>query len=156
MRHSSTYLSAAALGFATGLRSMTPAAVVAQQVRRGELRARPFRFLRSNKASAAFAVLAAGEYVADKLPFVPARTEVPSLVTRMAMGAFCGAVVGASRRESVAATAGVGALAALAGSFAGYAVRRQLTTRKGLSDFPVAVVEDAVALVTAVAGATAA
>ncbi len=95
------------------------------------------------------ALAAAGELVADKLPFIPARTSPPALAVRVLAGALCGRAL-AQRREAPALL-GVtcGALGALAGSYGGYRARMYLTTARGWPALPVALGEDVLTLVLA-------
>ena len=85
---SSTLAHAAGLGAIAGLRSMTAPALLSRRLRRRRLwhrlrsRSALVLLLATRPAGTALTVLAAGELVADKLPFVPARTEFPSLVGR--------------------------------------------------------------------------
>ena len=127
---------AAALGFAGGLRTFTPLAALS--LRGGRIPGRPGLLLTA---------AAAGELVADKLPWTPSRLSAPALGGRLASGAAAGHVV--------AGWAGVpaGATAALAGAFAGHRARQALARATGWPDVRCALIEDAVA--TAVAGAAA-
>lgn len=143
---------AAGLGALAGLRTFTPPSVVSQAARHNllPLRRSPLKFLRSAGASNTLAALAAGELVGDKLPFMPSRLEPGGLVGRMASGALCGAaVVAASRNRdsgALAAGAALGAVAAIAGAFAGYHLRRQLGQKLDIPDPAIAVIEDLIAV----------
>jgi uncharacterized membrane protein len=95
------------------------------------------------------AVAAVGELIADKLPFTPARTQPGPLIGRMVCGGFCGAAVAGRFEGSRTVGAVCGAAGALASAFAGYTIRRQLTVDFGWPDAPVAIVEDALALLMA-------
>jgi uncharacterized membrane protein len=90
-------------------------------------------------------VLAAGELIADKLPFMPSRLSPGSLGARLVSGGLCGRAL--ARRFGGSGTIGlaVGALAAAGSAWVGYTIRHELTGR-GLPDFPVALVEDSVAV----------
>jgi uncharacterized membrane protein len=131
MSSSSTISSAALLGCATGLRSMTGAAALARQ-------------WGSPKLANSAAIAAAGEYIADKLPFIPARVKPAALAGRMIFGAICGALVARHRGETAAPAIVAGVIGATAASYAGYYARKKLAGR-GVPDFAVALVEDAVA-----------
>jgi len=91
-------------------------------------------------------LVAAGELVVDKLPFAPPRTSPPALVVRVLSGAFCARALARDGRTSKLVAMGVGALGALAGTYGGFAARRYLTGTRGWPDFPIAVVEDVLAL----------
>ena len=117
------------------------------------------RLLASDLAARLLPLAAAGELVMDKLPFLPPRTELPSLAGRAATGTLCGAAVAQWRGGATAAGAVAGAvaggLAAVGASFAAYHLRRAAGEATGLPDPVVAVAEDAVALAAgaALAGA---
>ena len=96
----------------------------------------------------ALTLAAAGEALADKTPLLPARTRPLPLVGRLLAGATAAAAVGATRLTPPAtlARAGLaGALGALAGSFAGYHLRRA-GARLVRRDWPAALAEDALCL----------
>jgi uncharacterized membrane protein len=95
------------------------------------------------------AVAAAGEVVADKLPFTPPRTDPPGLIARIVSGTLCGLALAARYDASKSIGAVCGAAGALLSTFAGYTVRRQLTVEFGWPDLPVALAEDALAFTMA-------
>lgn len=123
---------AAGIGAVAGLRSMMGPAMVAQLL----------HIPGSPRARNVLTLLAAGELVADKLPFVPNRTSRGPLVARLVSGALCGAAVSSSARKPVAAGAAADALGALAGAFVGFEARR----RAAKYGFAAAALEDAVAI----------
>jgi uncharacterized membrane protein len=90
-----------------------------------------------------FPVLAVGEYIADALPWIPARTQTGPVLVRLASGAFMGHIAG---RVPGAVAGGVGALI---GTFGGYRVRMGAIARIGA--VPAAVIEDVVAIAIAFA-----
>ncbi len=95
-----------------------------------------------------FSLFALGELVADKLPFIPARTQAGPLVVRVIFGALCGGAlcVGAVATPNGGMVAGaiLGGAGGLAGAFAGYHYRRGLAGR--VPDFVLALIEDLVAI----------
>ncbi len=135
------------IGAVTGLRSMTSLAALGQAVRRGELdlRETPFVFLSSPVAAGAFALLAAGELGGDKLPGVPSRKSPLPFLGRVAIGALCGAALCAQGRRS-ATGAVAGALGAAFTTIFGYEARKRLVAAIGGKDYPVALLEDALAM----------
>jgi uncharacterized membrane protein len=139
------------LGIVAGLRSMTPPAAVAWAGHFGwlDLNGTPLAFLES--APVRYILLAAmlGELVADKLPFTPARTGVGPFAARIVSGGFAGAALAAGHGASLVAAAVAGALGAMAGTLGGYRTRTGLVRALGVPDFPVALVEDIVAVGTA-------
>jgi uncharacterized membrane protein len=138
-------LRAVTLGFVTGLRSMTPFALLALRRDASESRAKP-RWLRSRGARIGFALAALGEYVGDKLPMTPSRLAPGPLVGRAVSGAMAGALVARDVRGSAWTGALLGAGGAVLGSFAGNKLRAQVVKVSGLPDPFVAIVEDAIAL----------
>lgn len=87
--------------------------------------------------------------VIDKLPITPSRLNPGSLTGRMVLGAIGGAVISRRWRGSPVGGAVVGGVGAVAGSFAGYHLRKQLGQRTGLPDPLFAVLEDGIALTAA-------
>ncbi len=142
-------------GTITGLRSMT--AIAALAIASQSERPHPFLkedgslwdLLGSRGAQIVFGLGAAGEYVGDKLPQTPSRLQPGPLGGRIAIGALTGAA--SCRAAGLSATVGgaLGALGALGGSAAGFALRTIIGPRLGLPDFPLALLEDAAAIVGA-------
>jgi uncharacterized membrane protein len=151
-----TYLQAAALGLVAGMRSASAPAVISSYVRerRGQILASPqltnspLRHLTSPVGSNALRVLALGEMVTDKLPFVPKRTETPSLITRAVSGGVAGAVVGLVHRGSPALAALIGALSATGATFGAYRLRKQLAENTAVPDALIGGLEDLLVLGT--------
>ncbi len=140
------------IGFLSGLRTFTPPALVSHAAHHSaaalELRGTPLSFLASGKTACIFAVFAAGELIADKLPHTPARTEPGPLTARILSGGLCGAALSIARGRRALGGCLFGAVGALAGAFAGYQVRKRITHRKraDIPDFPVALIEDAITI----------
>ncbi len=137
-RDTAFYQAAIGAGLITGLRSLSgPAAVSAALADRIDLAA---------QLAPALSLLAAGEMLADKLPFMPARTAPPVLAGRVLLGALAGgALAGAYGRNLLLGAAIAGAAAALS-SYVGLALRRAASQRLGLPDPLVALAEDALVL----------
>lgn len=117
------------VGAAAGLRSMTPLGVVAV---RGDLGA--------GGLAKQLPLLALGELLADKLPFAPPRTMLPSLAGRAVVGGLL-----AGGRRGDAQTALAGAAAAVVAANGGQHTRKfvgRFTSRT----VRVALVEDALAI----------
>ena len=144
------------LGMSAGLRSMTPIAVVAWAAQLGwpDLRQTGLAFMASPITAWTFTLFACVELVFDKLPFTPSRLGAGPLGARIVSGALCAATVSAAMHQSVAMGALVGAIGAVAGAFAGYHVRRDLTLNRKAPDLPVALAEDAIAIGSAVLAVT--
>ena len=132
------------LGFANGLRTLTPIAVVCWFAYTGHLHVQgTWAFWETNLVSAIiFTVLAIGEYIGDKLPQTPSRIAPGPLAARIVFGGLVGAIVATSLHLSLALGILPGAISAVAGAFLGYHLRRFLTHTVKLPDFPIALAED--------------
>jgi uncharacterized membrane protein len=139
------------LGFATGLRTMTPIAVLCWYGWSGELSIHhDWAFWATKLVTAiVFTVLAVGELVADKLPGIPARVSLFPLLARLVFGGLCGAIAASSLKGPGIEGGILGVIGALIGAFVGFMVRRDLAT-KGCPDWNVALGEDAIAIALAI------
>lgn len=141
------------LGFAAGLRSMTPAGILAAERNDASLRAgwKDWPILSSSAGRVVLQASAVGEMVMDKMPFVPPRTAPESLWARLVSGGVAGLAIGTtSSGAAVKATAlATGVIGSLAGSYGGQAYRGKVTKATGLPDLPVALVEDVAAVLIA-------
>jgi uncharacterized membrane protein len=137
----------AAAGIATGARSTSALAACARTPGRGS---RLERFLNRKRVRQSLKRSAAFELVTDKLPVTPARTAPPSAAARVTLGAVTGALVSSRAGGSGRAGAVVGALTSAAWTFAGPRYRSTAAARTG-SDLPGAALEDAAAVLLAVA-----
>ena len=119
MTPSEVFVLAFLIGLLSGLRSMTPIAVVAWGANRGllNLRGTTLAFLHSPAAAIVFTILALIELVADKLPSTPSRTKPAGLIARMALGGLAGAAVAFSGGQALGLGWFLGAAAGLAGAF---------------------------------------
>jgi uncharacterized membrane protein len=140
------------LGVVTGMRSMTAMAVLCWFAYAGYLPLDGTWASWAGKLTTAivFTVLALGEYVADKLPKTPNRTAPGPLLARVVIGGLVAAIVAAGLDASGVEAVILGVGGALIGTFAGYLVRREIVLRLGCKDWPVAVAEDASAILCAV------
>ena len=136
------------IGVVAGLRSLTAPAAVAWAAHRSwiDLHRSPLSFMGSTAAVVVFALGAAGELIADKLPSTPSRLKPSGLTARIVLGGLSGAAVAASTSQSMALGAVLGAAGGIGGAFAGYEVRTRLARALGVPDFFIAVLEDAVVI----------
>jgi uncharacterized membrane protein len=145
--HALVLLMALLIGVVAGLRSLTAPAVVAWAGFLGWIN------LHSTWASwvaniitvVVLTVLAVGEVITDKLPKTPARTAVPSFTARIIMGGFSGAVIGAAWHWTFTAL-GAGVIGAVLGTLGGYHARKGLVGAVRGRDLPIALLEDAIAI----------
>jgi uncharacterized membrane protein len=143
------YARVALLGFVTGLRSLTPLALLAVAARRGGFASDagpPLSLLQSPWTQAGLVAAAVGEIVGDKLPSAPSRLDPIPLLERLVLGAITGAAVTHEAGLSIFAGGGIGAAAAAVGSIAGNRFRALAGRLTGLPDLPIALVEDATVL----------
>ncbi len=140
------------LGVVTGMRTMTAMAALCWFAYRGDLPLEDTWAFWAGKLVTAiiFSVLALGEYVVDKLPKTPNRTAPPLLLARVLMGGLVGAIVAAGLNGSEFEGVILGVGGALIGTFGGFLVRREIVLRLGSKDWPVALIEDASAILCAV------
>jgi uncharacterized membrane protein len=125
-----------------GLRSMSAPAFLARAVRRGDLRAPDLPALGSPKVSALLTLLAMGEMIADKTPFIPARTSAPALLGRVLSGGLAGATLFASEGRDRNSGAILGALCATIAAYAGENFRTVGSERLGLPNALLGALED--------------
>ncbi len=136
------------LGFVTGLRSLTPPAAVAWAAHLGWLHfaGTKLAFIESPAALVVFTLLALVELIADKLPNTPARTAPTGLIARVVVGCLSGFALATNAGGNLLVAAIIGIAGALAGTFAGYNIRRSLVLHAHVPDFGVALAEDLVAI----------
>lgn len=139
---------AAGLGAVTGLRSMLAVAITARELasrrRLPRHAATAERWLARPGTWKVLTVLAAGELFVDKLPGIPDRVSPAPLSGRVLLGALLGATaVGPDRRP---AGTFAGAAGAVAGTFAGWFLRREVVRVTMLPDPAIAIGEDAIAV----------
>ena len=145
---------AASAGGLCGLRSMLPLFLISRALRDdrhrrlgsgGLLKLLAGRFVNRGLAAAA-----AGEMLADKTPFLPARVAPLPLAGRLGAGAAAGLITALTRptapRHELVVAGVAGAVGALAASFAAYHLRRALSSGVGVPDLLVALGEDALCL----------
>jgi uncharacterized membrane protein len=140
------------LGAVTGLRTLTPMAVLCWFAYLGHLPVDGTWAFWSGKFSVAivFTVLAVGEYIGDKLPNTPNRISLFPLITRLVFGGLMGAIVATGLDGSAFEGILLGTGGALVGAFAGYLIRRELVQRLECKDWYIAVAEDVLAVVCAI------
>lgn len=142
------------LGFATGLRSQVPVALLAIESQQGRFDPGAGRLARrfgSSEGVAGSLVGFAGELVADKLPNTPRRTTLGPFLQRLATGAAVGAAVHYDAGRSRPLGAVLGAAGAGAGAWAGTSARAFVAERTRLPGPLLGAAEDLVTVGLAVA-----
>ena len=89
-------------------------------------------------------ILAVIELITDQLPKTPNRTSTLQFSVRLVTGGFAGAALATAWGHPWAGL-GAGIIGAVVGTMGGYEMRRKLSDNSGI-DLPVALTEDAVAL----------
>jgi uncharacterized membrane protein len=144
------YIFALALGvgFAAGLRALTPPAVVAWAAHFGWLNLSNSRlaFMGSIISVIIFSLLAVFELIGDLRPSTPKRTAPVPLVARILMGGLCGACLCAASNQSLIIGAILGAVGGVIGAFAGYEIRRRIVAALNIKDVFIALLEDLVTI----------
>jgi len=142
------YAIAFGIGCAAGLRSLTPAAVVAWAAHLGwlNLKNTPLAFMGSIVAAVIFSLLAVFELIGDVRPSTPKRTAPVPLGARILMGALCGACIYGAGNQSLIVGAILGAVGGIVGAFAGYEIRRKLVAALNVKDIVIALLEDLVTI----------
>ena len=140
------------LGTVTGMRSMTPMAVLCWFAYLGHLPVDGTWAFWTAKLSTAiiFTVLAAAELVADKLPKTPDRIALGPLMARLCLAVLLGAIVAAGLDGPGVEGVMLSVLGVLVGAYGGFLVRRDIVQRLRYKDWHIAVIEDAIAVACAV------
>lgn len=136
------------LGLCTGLRAMTPMALICWAGRLGYLPVSDTwaSWVAHPVSVGVFTFLALGEYVGDKLPKTPKRITLFPLITRLAFGGLVGAIVATALGSGLGEAILLGLLGAAFGSFAGYHLRTHAVQASGWPDWRIAVAEDLFAI----------
>ena len=139
------------IGVVSGLRSMAAPAAVSWAAQLGYLSIGDtwLAFLSFRWARWVLSIAALGELIGDKLPFTPSRRTPVPFVARILSGGLCGGAIGATLGNLYPGIV-FGVVGAVAGTFGGYAARTRLVRAIGVRDIPIALLEDLIAIVTAV------
>lgn len=148
MTHVLVLLLALLIGVIAGLRAFTAPAVVAWAGLLGwlNLDGTWAEWMAHPITVTVLTILLVGELVTDQLPKTPSRKTAMQFVARLLSGGFAGAVIGTAFGYTFGGT-GAGVIGAVLGTLGGYEVRSRLVARNGGRDLPIALVEDAVAVV---------
>ncbi|KQX40036.1 hypothetical protein ASD04_05160 [Devosia sp. Root436] len=143
------YVLAVLIGITAGLRAVTPIAAIAWGAWLGwiDLSATPLAFLGNIIAVVIITLLAIAELVSDQLPNTPSRKVPVQFGTRIVLGALAGALL---MVDNWIVGAVLGAVGAVVGTYGGADIRARLAKAFG-RDLPAALIEDAVAIVAALA-----
>jgi uncharacterized membrane protein len=141
------YVFALLIGVIAGLRAMTAPAAVSWAAALGwlSLGGTPLAFLGFKFTPYILTLLAIGELITDQLPKTPSRKVPVQFVARIISGGLSGAAIGANQGALVGGLL-AGAVGAVLGTLGGYEFRSRLVTAAGGRDFPIALLEDAIAI----------
>ena len=147
MTHFLVLLLALLIGVVAGLRALTAPAVVAWAAMLDwiNLDGTWAEWLGHPITVAVLTVLAVGELITDKLPKTPSRKTPMQFVARLATGGFAGAAIGTAWGYTFGGL-GAGVVGAVLGTVGGAEARRRLVAANDGNDLPIALVEDAVAV----------
>ena len=146
----SIYLLALLLGVVAGLRTMTAPAAVSIGAAAGwlPLSGTWAAFMGFRFTPYVAGLLALVEFVGDHLPSTPSRKVPQQFGARIVSGAFCGAVLGTVGGAMLPGLV-AGVIGAIVGTLGGYEARKRLVAAIGGKDLPIALLEDAVAVLLA-------
>jgi uncharacterized membrane protein len=132
------------LGLTTGLRSMTPMAIICWFAHFGYLSVEGTwaSWTAHPVAVAVFTVFAVGELIADKLPRTPSRISPVPLMARLVLGGLAGAIAATAMSGPGLEGALLGVAGAALGAYGGFMLRREMVEQIGCPDWPIAVAED--------------
>ena len=143
----SIYILALLIGIVAGLRTMTAPAAISWAAALGwlPLEGTWLAFLGYAYTPYILTALALLELVADQLPSTPSRKVPQQFGARIVMGALCGAAIGAPGGMLIGGLI-AGVVGAVIGTLGGYEARTRLVAATGGKDLPIALLEDAVAV----------
>jgi uncharacterized membrane protein len=138
------------MGIIAGLRTMTAPAAVSWAAYLGWLKLEGtwLAFLGYSVTPFILSLLAIVELVTDQLPSTPSRKVPVQFGARIVTGALSGAAIGSPVGAWIGGLV-AGAIGAVAGTFGGYEFRTRLVAATGGRDLPIALLEDASAIVGA-------
>ncbi len=139
------------LGLITGMRTMTPMAILCWFAWRGLLPVDPWASWAAKLPVAIlFTLLAALEYYADKRGLAPRPTRPLVLAARFFLGGLVGGIIATSLDAPGLEGVILGVLGALLGAFLAYQLRHQLTRKLGCKVWHITLSEDIFAIALAI------
>ena len=129
------YLLALAIGIIAGFRVFTPLAAT--------------RWPYANWTSWLAIAFALGEFVADKLPAIPPRTDIGSRVIRALSGGFCAWTLAVPMGANGSIASVLGVVGSLLGTYIGFTWRMTTAPALKIPALAAGIIEDAVAIVVA-------
>lgn len=147
MTHTLVLLLALLIGIIAGLRALTPPAVVAWAAALHwiNLDGTWVQWLDHPIVLTVLTILLVVELITDQLPKTPSRKTTMQFAARLITGGFAGAVIGTAWGYTFGGL-GAGIVGAVLGTLGGYEARTRLVRATGGRDLPIALLEDAVAV----------
>jgi len=136
-----------ALGLIAGMRCASAGAIasyISRQATPTKGSNKLIKFINSDTFNTTLNIAAVGELVADKLPFVPARTAPAGLAARVVSGGLSGAAVAKANGSNVTLYASLSSVVAIAATYGFYHLRKTAGEKTGIADPLIALVEDAI------------
>ncbi|HEX6606134.1 MAG TPA: DUF4126 family protein [Chloroflexia bacterium] len=139
---------AAGLGWLAGMRSASAPAAFSYRVARhpAALRGTPFAPLASSRVRTLLTLSALGEFVVDKLPITPSRTDPGPLAGRVGSGALVGAAAFAAHGRPALIGAAIGGGAAFLSTHTLYRLRVAASDNLGIPNLAAGLLEDVAAV----------
>lgn len=147
MTHFLVLLLALLIGVVAGLRAFTAPAAVAWAAALSwiNLDGTWVQWLAHPITVTVLTILAVVELVTDQLPATPSRKSPVQFIARLVTGGFAGAVIGTAWGYTFGGL-GAGLIGAVLGTLGGYEARKRLAAANEDHDLPIALLEDAVAV----------
>ena len=147
----SIYVCGFLIGVVAGLRAFTAPAAISWGARLGwlHLENTGLAFLGSAITPYIVSAVAIAELINDKLPTAPSRKAPGGFGARIVTGSLCGAALGMPAGVWIGGLV-AGAIGAIAGTLGGYEARTRLVKATGGKDLPIALLEDVIAIGSAV------
>jgi uncharacterized membrane protein len=133
------------LGALAGMRSASAPAITSHILnshRSRILSKSPLSFMQSKNVSNVLKVIAAGEVIADKLPFAPDRIKPFSLFARCLAGSLAGASIYKAYNGSLITGALLGSVGAITSAFGSFYLRKSIVKHANLIDPVIGAIED--------------
>ena len=137
------------LGIVAGMRTASAPAIAGHILSRhpsGHLSKSYLDFMQSDKVAIVLKVLAAGEFITDKLPSTPNRTKPVGIASRCLSGSLVGASIYKADGNDAYKGALLGAALALASTFASYYLRKITVDKLHIFDPLAGAFEDALVI----------
>lgn len=115
-----------------GMRAMAALSILSQyliQHPSKKLAKTPLHFIQTQKVANVFKLLATGEMLGDKFPFIPPRIKPAPLLARALTGLIIGATLTRTKSKEIGKGATLGFAAAVASSYLFYFLRKKPATK---------------------------